>query len=145
LGDNQVATCNWNSTDCNEDVTTITSDGFVIGTCSRSENPNGDSCEDDGLLSYSWDASWVWDSENNYTSNQDPPEGYYFEAGSDGYWHLTDGSESQCLPGSRMIPCPAQVKLPYFDWKNLVITIIILGLIYLTLWEIRKGNKKLKK
>jgi hypothetical protein len=146
LGDYQTAECSWDGVSCNEVITTTTADGFETGYCTKNENPRSSSCETSSLLNVSWTASWNWSSENNYVSNESEVEGFYFiYDDSAGVYRLTDGSHTSCQSGSQIVPCPAQVKLSFFNWKNLVIAIIIIGLIYLSILEFRKNRNKVVK
>jgi cysteine-rich repeat protein len=104
----------------------------LLGMCSYTENSD-DTCEDDGWLVRSLDASWRWDLNNNYPavpagedeSNylQDPPGTYRYDP---------DGDSLNCKGKDETFACPAQVQLPFFGFYQLVIAIAVILLIYLT-------------
>jgi hypothetical protein len=76
----------------------------VAGTCTFASS-TGDNC-DDGLLSYSWTASWSGTAE-------DKPE--------------------SCVDGSKTLECPAQIQLPFFGFYNFIIAASLIIGIYLLL------------
>jgi hypothetical protein len=95
-----------------------------VGTCYYQETST-DNC-DDGFLSYSWEASWVW-ALGNEILNYDP----------------TDRA-LKCEDGSNTIACPAQIQLPFFNLFNLMVTLLVVGIVYYVL-NSRGVLKKFKK
>ncbi len=95
------------------------SDSFKAGTCIYHDTST-DNC-DDGYLSYSWTAEWVWDEDNPL--HLDP-----------------NNEESKCIDGSSTVECPAQIQLPFFGIHSLIAAIAIIILVYLIL-----NSKKHKK
>lgn len=96
-----------------------------IGTCYYTEN-TGDNC-DDGFLTYAWDALWQWANSN--PSEEDPL-----------------GEEQNCVDGSNVVPCPAQVQLPFFNFISFMISLLVIVLIYFA-WNFnsKKFSKRNKK
>jgi len=94
---------------------------------------------DKGFLSTSWTAIWAWDSNNVYAV--DPGiSGYVI--GGDGFYHYDpNGASYDCANGSAIIPCPAQVQLSVFDWKNFIAAILVIIVVYLVLRSSRKKSK----
>jgi len=90
----------------------------VIGSCFYEESTSDD-CDDD-FLDYSWTGLWEYDELNTGPPYYDP-----------------DNKIAQCTSDSQQVPCPAQIKLPFFGIFNLIATIIIISIIYFLL-----GNKK---
>ncbi|GEM_PF-3585060 len=123
-----------------------------IGTCTYNEDTESDDCED-GLLTYSWKAIWEWDPANVFQTNPDGDDFVNDETG----WHYDpfnpDGSRAseKCVDGSNVIPCPARIKIPFFNIYNLIATILFIVLIYLILRKnkiippLYKKKKKKKK
>ncbi|NCN86673.1 hypothetical protein GW932_02480 [archaeon] len=121
-------------------------DGKDIGSCFYDEDTTSDTCED-GFLSYSWDGVWTWAANNFYVG---APTGVNLEQyveeplGSDTYHFDPNKAYLECAPGQATIPCPAQIQLSFFTWKNLVAAAILVLIIYLIVLE-RKKSKQLKK
>ena len=93
------------------------------GNCVYHETTSDD-C-DDGLLTYSWTVEWKG-------------------AGP---------QPSSCADGSRAVPCPAQIQLPFFNVYTLIGAILVIAIIYYLIVRLRKkkpsrkhsGKKKKKK
>ncbi len=101
---------------CYFDVSQCTFDIGGGGTCTYSQQTTDD-CED-GFLSYSWVATW----------NGEGPK------------------PDWCKDGSKVIECPAQVQLPFFNIYSLIAAAAIIALMYI-LVNLRKkkvGSKKRK-
>jgi hypothetical protein len=114
----QNCSCSWDSvkSECEAKVEIAKKDPSClgaptkIGTCEYGENVTGDSC-DDGILTYSWIANWVWDPLN--PGMVDP------------------GAESEsCISGGRSILCPAQISLPFFNEFSFVLSLIVIIFLY---------------
>jgi cysteine-rich repeat protein len=85
------------------------------GTCSITEITDDD-C-DDGFITYSWEGTWSGD--------------------------LVGSVYEKCVAGgTRTVPCPAQIALPFFGFYNVVITIIVIALVYVFLSTKKKKSKK---
>lgn len=96
-----------------------------IGTCYYTENTE-DNC-DDGFLTYAWDASWQWSPLNPF--QEDPLN-----------------EELNCVGGSNIVPCSAQVQLPFFNLISLLTSLLIIALIYFAwIFNNKKFSKKNKK
>ncbi len=98
-----------------------------VGICVYSEDTMGDSCSNDGFLTYSWSANWIWADEN--PSQEDPL-----------------GESLLCVDGSRTIPCPTQISLSFFTLLEFGIAILVIFLIYylIFLFKNKKNSKKKK-
>ena len=84
---------------------------FEIGNCLYGESSGSDDCED-GFLTYSWNAIWNW--------------------GEDNVFHSDPKNQTElCISGGKTVPCPAQIKLPFFGFFNLIITLLIIGFVYI--------------
>lgn len=94
-----------------------------IGFCNYTESVESECSEDNLFLTYSWDATWTWAPGNEVI--QDDPEGL----------------EAQCVGGQNVVPCPAQIRLPFFNKYTAVAVIIVIVLIYIVL-NLRKKRKK---
>jgi len=77
-------------------------DGSVIGRCVYTETSTG-SCETDGFLSSSWTAVWFGDPSER---------------------------EASCVGGEKVIECPAQIPLSFFNLYNMLITLLAIAGIY---------------
>lgn len=122
-----------------------------VGTCFADEN-TGDTC-DDGFLTYSWIANFVFDSTNDNlplgTGGYDPADNNYVEnpVGS-GNWHYdpfinpTTRKSETCVDGSNTLECPAQIQLPFFTFLNFVIVVIVFVIIYSVINSRNKARKK---
>ncbi|MBU2562107.1 MAG: hypothetical protein KKF68_00400 [Nanoarchaeota archaeon] len=112
-----------------------------IGTCYYNEDTNDD-C-DDGFLTYSWIATWNWDEDNDFGSSNPDGGDYVNYDGTYRYdpYDSVSGKRisKQCVEGYNSVPCPAQVKLPFFGFYNLVFTLFVISLIY-TFMILRKKD-----
>lgn len=115
-----------------------------IGICNYEENSQGDDCSD-GFLSYSWNALWTWDvSNSNTTAVANNPDWIEDPSGS-GNWYYDPNKESiGCVGGEKVVPCPAQIELPFFSTLNAIAIIIILILIYVYIKLVLNKKKKQK-
>lgn len=123
-GDGYRCYCAWNGSSCSSKyvATYINESGGEedLGSCLLKETTN-DNC-DNGFLTYSWKGNWTWILEGTHTEDQIAEEK-----------KCTDG-------GNNIIPCPAQIKLPFFTSYNLLIAIALIVLIYFIL--LRRTKKK---
>ena len=125
--------CKWVSSSspyCGSAWEFISDNCSSIGRCFFEEDST-DNC-DDGFLTYSWEATWFWDIGNGYSSYSDGPsndtDDYIFE--NEKYYYDPGKISEKCVGETNTIPCPAQIQLPFFDWKNFIIAIIMLAIIY---------------
>jgi len=100
-------------------------EGSEIGICIYTQVTD-DTCGDDGFLTFSWVAEFVWVEECGLGStcradNQD----------------LAD----QCETIDETRACPAQIPLPFFNIYSFIVTLIIITLIYVVL-ILRKEKRK---
>ncbi|MCH8945472.1 MAG: hypothetical protein IIA85_00945 [Nanoarchaeota archaeon] len=94
-----------------------------IGTCLITEGDVDENGCDDGFLVIEWTGQWIWNEEEN-PGHLDPK-----------------GLASLCTTGgTRVIECPAQIKLPFFGFYNIIATIFLITIIYFIL--IRKSKKE---
>ncbi len=107
--------CYWNEVTSNCDTNVDNTAGRCIYTQS-----SGDTCEDDGFLTFSWTAQWIWNEGK--TAADDPTE-----------LHL------KCIDGSKTVECPAQIALPYFTFYNVAAAVILIALVY---WALATRGKK---
>jgi cysteine-rich repeat protein len=122
-----------------------------IGACTFTSGSNN-LCEN-GLFTYSWTSLWNWDDLNvGYLSETECESVYAGECTQDTVdllWYsnpinpLTGETKSEsCTDGERVIPCPAQMQLPFFGVLQVVAVIIIIFLIYLILKPKKKNSEK---
>lgn len=98
-----------------------------VGTCYYTDNP-GSGCDEEGLLSYSWGANWVWAVGNSFNESKAGVEDYINVSG---IWHYDpNGNYANCVAGVNTVPCPESVKLPFFGFFNIISVLSIIGLIY---------------
>ena len=133
--------CIWNSSTSKCDYTWSSSPGLdcdtdssipTVGSCKYSES-TVDNCND-GFLEYSWSTIWAWGADNGYATYSNGPSDevadYVLENGL--YYYDPFKLSQRCVGGSNIIPCPAEIQLPFFGFYNLIITILlILGIYYL--------------
>ena len=84
----------WNSDSCSPQD----------GNCTLKNETISGSCEKEGLLTYSWNATWAGNNVN--------------------------GLKAQCTEGYTRIPCAAQLKLPFFGAISFVMVLGIIALVY---------------
>lgn len=149
----QSCYCKWNATrnvceggkearatECGEDLPD------KIGSCGYDSSATSDTCEDDGMLNYSYHATFVWDIDNAFGTNVTActQKGNNFRVDETGVCRLDpledDGVtrySSTCVSDEKVIPCPGQVLLPFFDWLQLIVAVLVVGVIY---FLVRKKN-----
>jgi hypothetical protein len=132
----ETASCIWNLNICNTKKT-LYYNGTEIGSCIYVEDTTTDNC-DDGFLSYSWTASMDWGT-NVYANEALCGLNCVFDQGTWHYDPLAYGES--CIAGSQTIPCPAQIQLNFFTWKNFFATALLILIIYIIL----KNSKTFKK
>lgn len=81
------------------------------------ETQTDDDC-DDGFLTYSWTATWI--------STNGVPQ------------------PTWCSSGSRVVECPAQIELPFFEAYNLITAIVLISLIYAVMIILKKKKIRFK-
>jgi len=86
------------------------------GKCVYTETTTG-SCEEDGFLSSSWTATWTGSASSRSAS---------------------------CVDGARVIECPAQIQLGFFNFYNVLITVLVIAGLYWVI-SIKKKGKGVKK
>jgi len=143
LTGDQSAICYWDG-ECKARKTTP-----GVGDCVYTEDYGVDACDEDGFLSYSYEADFIWSPNNKYSatvlidgkliiSNPD-----YISDGT--YLHYDpDGESLNCQDGERTVQCPAQIQLSYFTWLNLVAAAILIIIAYLILANKKKKVSKKK-
>jgi hypothetical protein len=103
---------------------------FIAGSCMYTEKLMEDSCDDDGFLTYSWNAEWKWSPSNTF--KMDPLN-----------------EKDKCINGVRSIGCPSQIALPFFGALEMGITVAVVILIYYFFFtskgEIEKKTRKYRK
>src|SRR3989339_430423 len=134
--------CIWNSSTSKCDYTWSSSPGLdcdtdssipTVGSCKYSES-TVDTC-DDGFLEYSWSTAWTWGADNGYATYSNGPSDevadYVLENGL--YYYDPFKLSQRCIGGSNIIPCPAEIQLPFFGFSNLIITIFLIVRIFYNL------------
>jgi cysteine-rich repeat protein len=115
-----------------------------IGTCLYTEN-SLDTCTDDGMLTRSLGANWLWDNENSFSSIPSGDDStYYVQDVESGVYRYDPLKKSQtCVYIEDNFVCPGSVQVPFFGLYQLIITIAIVVLIYLIyILKKKKGSKK---
>jgi hypothetical protein len=107
--------CSWNAqtSSCNARV------DESLGTCMYTQQTTDD-CSD-GFLTFRWTAQWTYAPGNG-------PE------------NDTQGLAAQCVDGSKIVECPAQIALPGFSALNVISVIVVIVLVYWAL-SMKKGKK----
>ena len=115
----------WNEDDCSADCQNNSNvsceevdflSGF--GRCIITQTTD-DNCDDDDFITYTWEGEWVGDP--------DPGNPFYVT----------------CIAGgTRPVPCPAQIALPFFGVYNLIVACIVVALVYVFLTIKKKKSKK---
>ncbi|HLD55134.1 MAG TPA: DUF4215 domain-containing protein [Candidatus Nanoarchaeia archaeon] len=131
--------CIWNSSRSKCDYTWGSSPGLdcdtdssipTVGSCKYSES-TVDNCND-GFLEYSWSTAWTWGIDNGYAVYSNGPSDevtdYVLENGL--YYYDPFKFSQRCIGGSNIIPCPAEIQLPFFGFYNLIITIFLIAGVY---------------
>jgi hypothetical protein len=63
--------------------------------------------------------------------------------GDDGNYHYDpERLSEQCIGGSNVISCPAQIQLPFFGLYSITLTAILIALIYVFLIRKKRLRKK---
>jgi hypothetical protein len=129
---------------CKFDISGCTGEDWeipLIGNCKYTSSTEGADCSEEGVefLTYSWTATWTWAPENE---GESPPceTGYIFWNETGKCYYDPNGKSTQCASGQKTVPCPAQLKLPFFGPYNIIATMILITLIYIFL--ILKRHKK---
>jgi hypothetical protein len=148
---------NWNCTDfdefgrgtlsCRSDCTFDTSqciraiDNFNYGTCIKDQTSVTNCDEGGGFYTSSWTGKYIWGHDGwasqlecSNTMNAPISSCYYDSVLLKWFYDPTQSRKSNCVGVSETtIECPAEIKLPFFGFYNLIITIAMIGAIYLIL------------
>jgi len=140
--------CEWNGTDCNfvkENVLVGESEGDAdypknTGSCVTTDTTT-DNCDDE-ILEQTWISVMDW-KDNVYDKNRMEASGisldqFINETTNAGIIYHNVSSEGSsirnifegCVSGSRIIPCPAQIKLDFFGFYNFIITFTLIWMVY---------------
>ena len=135
----------------NEGETGLDCGGTECGLCSYSISlPKVGACEyvslgtddcADGFLTYEWVGDWTWGSNNGFSSTNNPfsnDPADYVDVGGTFYYDRSKISEN-CVGGTNVITCPAQVQLSFFGFFGFLGSLILIAIIYLSL-IFRKNN-----
>ena len=145
--------CSWNDTQnkCVEIRLDVAANGAKIGTCTYSQQTETGTCNSTGFLTYSWDASWAWNPENNYTIvqalNKDGTlkDGFVKISGTNYFRYDPNNAATKCGSGKTIAACPAKVELSFFNLKNLLAAAILIALIYFIIYSGKAKKKSLPK
>ena len=113
---------------------------FSIGQCTYVESTEDD-CSD-GFLIYSWESTWVWNSQNSF--DEDPEnDNYIYDEDAGVYRYDPEDSfgvrkSEACQSGETMVECPAEVQLPFFGIYSLIVSLILIIVIHFVLVIKRK-------
>ena len=138
-----ACTWRWETSECSASYSS-----GEIGTCYLRETGQADNC-DDGFLSYSWTAIWEWAS-GNFVTEDPESEDYIYDSEAQGWRYDPINpfkgyrKSEQCVEGSNIIACPAQIQLSFFDKYNFLAVIVLIVLIYIIIEAVNR-NKKMKK
>ena len=125
-----LCACEWNITDC-EDVCSVTDpdSGEGIGRCVYTNQVITNTCEEEpvGFLTFTWNASWIWDENCDAQCQIDNA-------------YLVDG----CRSGSKRIECPAQILLPFFNIYNLILTVLVIAMVYAVVGILKRKKIKIR-
>lgn len=109
-----------------------------IGSCSY-VNTGEDDCAD-GFLEYNWIGNWEWGVSNGFATTDNvfsSDENDYVQ--ENGLWYYDPLKSSQnCIGGSNVITCPAQVQLPFFGFFGFITSLFLIGGVYMFLIFKRK-------
>ena len=120
--------CSWVLNSCKPSYTNVAG-GYVVGTCSYDESTSDD-CTD-GILSYSWSASWTWGHEGWIDWNDGPSANVGdYELDNGKYYYDPDRKFDGCVDGNTIVECPASIQVGFFGTWNFVIAIIVLVGVY---------------
>ncbi len=106
---------------------------YPVGSCAYDEDTSGDDCED-GFLTYSWTATWTWSHEGWLTQSACEEEvgvdNCVYDSNTGRWYSDPNRISEECIDGEKTTPCPAQIKLPFFGFYNLIAAIALIALIY---------------
>ncbi len=137
--------------ECNPKWNVLDELGRAIGSCEYNEDATGDldGCGDN-FLRYSWTSDWGWDADNTFGDGaqcasikggaciQDNRP----DVGDNQYHYDPENKYLECVGGENVVPCPAKIKLSFFNIYNLIAVVIIIAIIY---WILNSKKKKVKK
>jgi hypothetical protein len=98
-----------------------------IGNCKVETTDVTGTCAEDSMITYKWTGEWTWAAEN--VPRATPGDGYVLD-GANYYYDPNDAKQECVTGGTRSVPCPSQLQLPFFDLYNIAATIIMIGIIY---------------
>jgi len=148
IGDEFVET---NPGDCTDEI----NDGCLpaLGDCGDLHTDTSDTCDNDGFLTYSWTGAWKWPDDNIFDESTSPElqailatchetGAQAFQDDVNGKWHYMIPSKitkynTKCK-GDNTVQCPEQVKLPFFNFINLLVAISLIAIIYILFSRKRK-------
>jgi len=133
--------------DCTFDTSGCTSalNGFNYGTCIKSQTGATDCDEGGGFYTSYWDGTYIWghdgwSTEADCETEMDQTTGCYYDLTLHKWFYDPSGMrKSSCVGSSETtIECPAEIKLPFFGFYNLVLSLLMIGLIYTVLYLHKK-------
>lgn len=126
--------CQIDTSACRRDNT---NKDFKIGSCTATQN-SVITCDEDPIGFYvtSWGGEWTPGHEDSSSSSEcaikwEVPESDCKEFVNLWYYD-PDNKIQDCTDGGEsVIECPAEIRLGFFNYYNLAVTILLIGLIYL--------------
>ena len=117
-----------------------------IGTCKIEDTSSGD-CSGNDFVEYTWTASWIWDETNEFSESEIIASGWdindFYNDGTT-YHYDPLNQRDGCQGGSKTIPCPAAIQLPFFSASTLIGALVVLAVIYYIINQTnqKKGSSK---
>lgn len=113
------------------------------GTCLKTQ-VSTDDCSD-GIYESTWSGNWRWSaSQTKYATEAACLTGEggtsgecVYDLTENGWYFDPSGLSAACSGGQTIIECPAQIKLPFFNFYTFIATILFISGIYFVL-----GRKK---
>lgn len=109
--------CEWINNKCQEkfDITNTCGDEpNLVATCKTTTNNIVDQCGVDNVFVINWTSRLV-DSEGNLISTL----------------RVSPSQLESCKDGQKTFPCPESSNLPFFGFWNLIVSLLVIGMIYL--------------
>jgi len=135
---NYQCSCAWNAEagtcggrSVSQDVC-VSGENFIFNGSCEIRDSAGDNC-DDGFLDSSLTADWTWGNDVSKNLTNPNRQDFIFDNLTGYYYYDPNADSLDCLEkaGENTIPCPGQIRLPFFGFYQLLISLLGIGLIYL--------------